>query len=184
MTFEQYLKVEREAEFLSEFIDGEVFAMADPSKNHEWITGNVFAGLHGQLQGSPCGVRIAKTRVYAAKYNVGIYPDIIVTCGPDIAPEKFKNNLADATLIVEVLSPSTQNYDRSQKFDYYCSLPSFREYLLVAQNTVQAWHNVKQPDSSWSLREYTDPETRIELKSIGCHLVLKDLYARVQFEDV
>ena len=182
MTFEQYLEIERKAEFRSEFLDGQVFAMADPSADHEWIVASVATELGIQLKGTPCGVRIGKTRIYAVKYNIGTYPDIVVTCGPDVTLENDRDNLTDATLIVEVLSPTTQNYDRSQKFEYYRSLPSFSEYLLVAQKTMRAEHHVKQSDGSWLWREYTEPDTRLDLQSIGCHLVLKDLYARVEFE--
>ena len=182
MTFEQYLAVEREAEYKSEFIHGGVYAMAGASPNHGWIQSNVLFRLQAQLQDGSCGARGSDTRIYIPQFDVGTYPDVVVTCGPDRYLDSRKDNIVDATLIVEVLSPSTQNFDRSEKFEYYRSLPSFAEYLLVSQNRMRAEHHARQPDGSWLFREYVDPETRIELKSIGCHLVLKDLYARVEFE--
>src|SRR6185437_3994753 len=183
-TFQQYLEIERELDTRCEFLNGAVVAMALPSLTHTLIAGNALARLYAGLEGAPCRVRGATARIFVAEHNVATYPDIVVTCGVERVSEGRKDTLMDATLIVEVLSPTTKNYDRSEKFRYYRGLPSFAEYLLLAQDMMQAELNVRQPDGSWLWREYRDPESRIELKSIGCELVLKDLYARVEFETV
>jgi Uma2 family endonuclease len=106
----------------------------------------------------------------------------MVTCGPDKLLEGRRDVLIDATVIAEVLSPSTKNYDRGEKFRVYRSLPSFAEYLLLEQDRIGCEHWTRQPDGSWLLREFTDPLKSIELKSIGCNIQLGSLYDRVNFE--
>ena len=149
-TIQEYLDIERAAEFRSEYIDGGMYAMSGGSPNHAVI---------------------AMT-----------YPDLVVYCNPAKFMDSKKDTLADATVIVEVLSPSTQNYDRSQKFRYYRSLPSFSEYLLLAQDEIRLEHHVRREDGAWVFREFTDPETEIVLDSIHCRFRLGDLYLWVEFE--
>ena len=180
LTFEQYLEMEREAEFRSEFINGEVVAMSGGSRRHALIISRTLSLLDQQLGDGPCSAVSNDMRVKTNK--MGTYPDIVVTCGPDRLLDQIKDTLVDATVIVEVLSRSTKSFDQGEKFDYYCSLPSFAEYLLLWQDSIRAQHRVRQPDGSWTLRNYTTPDAIIELKSIGCQLRLGSLYARVQFE--
>jgi Uma2 family endonuclease len=182
LTPEQYLEIERGAELRSEYLNGEMFAMAGGTPNHAWIVINTASGLTEQLRGRPCGARTSDLRLYSAKHKMFTYPDIVVTCGPDQLLDARRDTLTDATVIVEVLSPSTKNYDRGEKFLVYRSLPSFSEYLLLSQDTMRAEHHVRQPDGAWLLREFTGPADEIELKSIGCRLQLQSLYERVEFE--
>jgi Uma2 family endonuclease len=182
LTFEQYLDLEREAEFRSEFIKGEVFAMAGGSRGHAHIIAATLASLYNQLEGSPCSVVSSDMRVYSKAEDVASYPDVVVTCGPDQMHDKRRDTLLDATVLVEVLSPSTKRFDLGEKFAYYRSLPSFAEYLLLWQDSIRAEHQVRQPDGSWTLREFSGADAVIELKWIGCQLKLGPLYARVQFE--
>lgn len=181
-TIAEYLKMERAAETRSEYLQGTVVAMAGASRNHGRIAGTTYVRLYEQLQGKRCEVGNSDTRLYMAKFDVLTYPDVVVTCGPDVYIDGEKDTLTDATLIVEVLSPSTQNYDRSEKFRYYRGLPSFAEYLLLSQDAIRAEHHVRQPDGSWLFREIADPNAVIELTSIECRLTLGTLYERVQFE--
>ncbi|MGA7240846.1 MAG: Uma2 family endonuclease [Bryobacteraceae bacterium] len=180
LTPDEYLEIEEKNEFRSEFVNGEVFAMAETTINHSWIVSNVQGRLWQQLRSRPCGVRTNEKRLYIARFEAFAYPDVVVTCGPDRL-YKDGRTITDATLIVEVLSPSTKNYDRSEKFDFYRSLPSFAEYLLLAQDAMRAEHHTRLPDGSWLFREFTDPTVTIELKSIGCRLELQALYERVEF---
>ncbi len=101
--------------------------------------------------------------------------------GPSVQDGR-RDTLTDATFIIEVLSPATKNYDRSEKFRFYRSLPSFSEYLLLAQDEMRAELHTRQSDRSWLFREFTGPDDEIELKSIGCRLQLQALYKRVEFE--
>jgi Uma2 family endonuclease len=182
LTPEQYLEIEREAEFRSEYLRGQMHAMSGGTLNHARIVANVLSRLHEQLRGRPCEPAANDLRVYIARENVYTYPDIVVTCGPVQFQDARRDTIMDATAIVEVLSPSTRNYDRGEKFRFYRSLPSFSEYLLLAQNTIRAEHHQRQPDGSWLFREFTAPGDLVELKSIGCRLHAEPLYERVTFE--
>ena len=182
LTPDQYLEIERAAEFRSEYLDGAMYAMAGASRNHGRIVGNAFAFLHQQLEGRDCEPAMADQRLAIPSHHLITYPDVFVTCGPDQYFDDRRDTLADATLIVEVLSVSTKNYERREKFFFYRSLPSFREYLLIAQDRVFVAHHIRQPDGSWVMREYTALSDEIDLISSGCHLRLAAVYARVEFE--
>jgi Uma2 family endonuclease len=182
LTPEQYLEIERKAEFRSEYVDGEMFAMAGGSPNHARIARNVLARLDQQLAGRPCEAFGSDMRLHSSKHRMFTYPDVSVICGRQQLLDSRKDTFTDATIVVEVLSPSTRNYDRGEKFLFYRSLPSFSEYLLLAQDTIRAEHYVRQPDGSWVFREFTDPAAEVDLKSIDCRLQLSSLYERVEFE--
>src|SRR3569833_2946812 len=182
LTPDQYLEIERAAEFRSEYLDGAMYAMAGASRNHGRIVGNAFAFLHQQLEGRDCEPAMADQRLAIPSHHLITYPDVFVTCGPDQYFDDRRDTLADATLIVEVLSVSTKNYERREKFFFYRSLPSFREYLLIAQDRVFVAHHIRQSDGSWLMREYTSLTDDIELPAIGCRLRLDAVYARVDFE--
>jgi Uma2 family endonuclease len=182
LTPEQYLEIERQAEFRSEYLHGQMYAMSGGTPNHARIVANTLSSLLEQLRGRPCEPVANDLRLYSAREKVYTYPDIVVTCGPVEFQDKHRDTIVDATVIIEVLSPSTRNYDRGEKFRFYRSLPSFSEYLLLAQDTMRAEHHVRQPDGSWLFREFTTPSDILELKSIGCCLRPELLYERVVFE--
>jgi Uma2 family endonuclease len=156
--------------------------MAGASRNHGRIVGNAFAFLHTQLEGRNSEAATMDLRLAIPSRSLITYPDVFVTCGQDQYLDNRRDTLTDATLIVEVLSPSTKNYDRGEKFFFYRSLPSFGEYLLIAQDSVLVEHHVRQSDGSWLMREYTSLADEIELTSIGCRLRLEAAYARVEFD--
>src|SRR6185437_13720346 len=149
------------------------------SVNHGRIVGNTFAVLHQQLQGGDCEAAILDTRLAVLSHDLITYPDIFVRCGPDQYLDNRRDTLTDATLIIEVLSVSTKNYDRREKVFFYRSLPSFREYLLIAQDRIFVEHHIRQQDGAWLMREYTSLSDEIELTSIGCSLKLDAVYVRV-----
>jgi Uma2 family endonuclease len=182
LTVEQYLAIERAAEFRSEYLNGEVFAMAGGGVNHGLIATEVISRINEQLRGKPCAVAGSDVRLFCRPANVLTYPDAFVFCAPRRYLDGEKDTLVDATVIIEVLSPSTQNYDRGEKFRFYRGLPSFREYLLLAQDAIRAEHHVRQDDGSWVFRELNGPEAAVELKSIGCRLQLGTLYERAEFD--
>ena len=182
LTVEQYLEIERAAEFRSEYLNGEVYAMAGGAVNHALIALDAAALLLNQLRGRPCTVAGSDLRLFCESYNMLTYPDVVVFCHPRRFLDGRKDTLTDATVIIEVLSGSTQNYNRGEKFRFYRGLPSFSEYVLLAQDALRAEHYVRQPDASWLLRELHGPDAEIGLESIGCRLKLADLYERVEFE--
>ena len=181
LTVEQYLKIEREAEFRSEYLNGEVIAMAGGARNHALIAAAAVARLDEQLRDTPCAVAGSDLRLFCKSANILTYPDVVVFCEPVQFLDDDEDTLVDAVVLIEVLSRSTQNYDRGEKFRYYRELPSFREYLLLAQTEIRAEHHVRQLDGSWVFREITEPDAEIRLDSIGCRLRLGSLYSRVKF---
>lgn len=182
LTPEQYLEIERAAETRSEFLGGSMYAMAGSTFNHARIVTATTVALYTQLRGRECAAFSTDLRLFVRQHDLITYPDVFVTWGPVQLLDKRQDTVLDATVIVEVLSPSTKNYDRGEKFRFYRALPSFREYLLLAQDEIRAEHHVGQSDGSWLMREYSAPTDEIELKSIVCRLRLRDVYERVEFE--
>ena len=182
VTPEQYLEIERAAETRSEYLGGAMYAMAGASRNHGRIVLSTARLLHAQLRGRDCEEAATDLRLAIPKHDLIIYPDVFVTCGPDQYLDNRRDTLKDATFIAEVLSPSTRNRDRGEKFVFYRALPSFREYLVLAQDRIYAEHWARQSDGAWLMREYSDPNDEIDLKSIDCRLRLANVYERVEFE--
>lgn len=177
LTVEQYLALERKAETKSEYLNGEVFAMTGATREHNLIVLNVGASLHAQLRGRSCEAYIGDMRVRVSTTGLFTYPDVVVVCGePDL--DNGFDTLLNPTLIVEVLSESTEDYDRGTKFAHYRTIPSLSEYVLVAQKEVHVEHFIRQADG-WLLTETSDLGDTVELPSIGCRLSLKDVYERV-----
>jgi len=181
LTPEQYLEIERKADHRSEYIDGGMFAMAGASPNHSRIVTNASAHLWNQLRGGHCEVFATDLRLFIKAVRVYTYPDIMVTCGPVGLDDGEQDIVTNPRFIAEVLSDSTKNYDRGEKFRFYRTIPGFSEYLLIAQDSIRAEHHERRPDGSWIFREFTSPDDQIEVESIGCRLVLGALYERVVF---
>ena len=180
LTPEQYLTMERTAAYKSEYWRGEVFAMAGASPTHVLIVSNIVAALHGQLRQRPCNVYAADLRVKVQASGLYTYPDVIVVCGTLQFDDDHQDTLLNPTLIVEVLSESTQDYDRGGKFAQYRKIPSFAEYVLVAQDECHVEHFVKQDQGEWLLSETDRLEDTLTLSSIACTLSLHDIYEKVQ----
>ena len=181
LTPEQYLEIERQAEFRSEYLHGEMFAMAGTSFNHNRIVRSTERALGRALDGRRCDVFFLDVKVHVPATGLYTYPDIVVTCGPIAALDKHQDTLTHPLVIVEVLSPSTRNYDRGEKFQHYRSIPSFREYLVLAQDEIRVEHHVRQPDGAWIFREHTALTDVVHLASIDCNLNISTLYADVEF---
>lgn len=178
-TVEEYLALERAAETKSEYLQGEIVAMSGASRPHNLLVTNLLASLHGQLRKKPCEVYPSHMRVQVPEADFFTYPDLAVVCTePRLADEHF-DTLLNPTVLVEVLSRSTADYDRGRKFAYYRHLESLAEYLLVAQAEVHVEHYTRQSDGSWRLEETDDPAAAIVLPSIGCVLSLAEVYEKV-----
>jgi Uma2 family endonuclease len=182
LTPEQYLEMERSAETRSEYLNGAMYAMSGSTITHAFIVNSALLLLGGQLRGRKCAAFATDLRLFVRERQLITYPDIFVACEPYQDLDGRKDMLVDAVLIIEVLSPSSKNYDRGEKFLFYRSLPSFREYLLLAQDQIHAEHHVRQSDGSWVMREYSSAADEIALPSIECRLRLEDVYERVEFE--
>ncbi|MDT4956069.1 MAG: hypothetical protein QOJ02_4207 [Acidobacteriota bacterium] len=181
-TPEEYLALERQAEYKSEYFNGEIFAMTGASRKHNLVAGNVFASLHGQLKKRPCEIYPSDMRVKVSMTGLYTYPDVVIACGEPTFDDKQKDTLLNPTVLVEVLSKSTASYDRGEKFEHYRKLDSLAEYLVIAQNKYHVEHYVRQPDNRWLLSETDDMQTTIHLSSIECDLALADIYDKVEVD--
>ena len=183
LTPQQYLALEREAPYKSEYLNGEVFAFAGASKSHNLFVANVVTLLNMQLRARPCTVYPSDMRVKVSETGLYTYPDVTVVCGETELEDEYLDTLLNPTLIVEVLSPSTQRDDRVVKFAHYRRLPSVKEYILIAQDAVRLEQYVRQNDGRWLLTEYSDLEATAEVRSIACELHMKDIYDKVVLRD-
>ena len=179
-TPEEYLALERKAECKSEYFNGEIFAMSGATPQHVLIVTNVVSELRGQLKSRPCTVYSTDLRLKVSATGLYTYPDVIVVCGEPQFNDDHKDTLLNPTLIVEVLSESTKDYDRGGKFEQYRMLESFIEYVLIAQDKHHVEHFVRQPDNRWLLSETNRVEDTLELTSIGCNLALTEVYDKVE----
>ena len=175
LTEEQYLQMEREAEFKSEFHDGRMFAMSGGSPNHALLSGAILALLRPQLP-RECRVFSPDLRVKVAAAGLYTYPDCSVICGELETFGAQKDTVLNPLLIVEVLSPSTEGYDRGKKFELYRTIPSLREYLLIHQDRRHVEHYSKQDDGSWVLRDYSGAEATITIARLNAKISLGELY--------
>src|SRR5947208_2764400 len=173
VTPEEYLAIERQAASKSEYVNGCIVAMAGASEEHILIVTNVVAELRSRLKGQPCRTYSNDMRVRVSATSLYTYPDVIVVCGERRFDDTQKDTLLNPTLIVEVLSESTEAYDRGAKFGFYRTIGSLAEYLLVAQDECRVEQFVKQPDGRWLLSDYRSPEEVVELGSVQCRLALK-----------
>ncbi len=181
LTVAEYLAIERRAEFKSEFYDGEMFAMAGASREHNRVTENLSIELGGRLRGGPCQSFSRDLRVRIKRTGLYCYPDLVIVCGEPEYAEEDKDTLVNPRVVFEVLSPSTERYDRTTKFRHYKQLPSVEEYVLVAQDEPWCERFVRQADGSWAQVEFAGLEAVLELKSVPVAVPLADVYARVTF---
>jgi Uma2 family endonuclease len=181
LTPEQYLEIERAAEFRSQYFHGEMFAMSGGSLNHARLVRNLVVLLDGQLRGHPFEVASSDLRLRVSPDGLYTYPDIVVFCGRPQFVDDRTDTITDATAIIEVLSPSTENYDRGFKFEQYRRLRSLKDYIVIAQDRVHLEHSTRQDDDSWVLREKSDGNASIKLDSIACAFTIAEAYRSVEF---
>jgi Uma2 family endonuclease len=177
-TPEQYLALERKAEFKSEFDNGIIEAMAGATREHNLIAGNVFRKIGNQFEDRPCEVYMGDMRVWvgpAKQYN---YPDVVALCGTPRFQDGELDTLLNPALIVEVLSRSTESKDRGRKFAAYRRLESLREYVLIDPRHVLVERYTRQGEN-WVFTVLERLEDTLRLDSVGCEIPLKEVYARV-----
>lgn len=181
VTVQEYLAAERSSPAKSEYWRGEVFAMAGASRQHNLIALNIGAELRAQLRQHPCEVYVSDMRVKISRTGLYTYPDVVVVCGEPSFEDAEVDTLLNPTLLVEVLSPFTADYDRGSNFEHYRTLSSLQDYLLVAQERCHIVHYRRQPDNTWVLSETDDPQGSLSLASLACQLALAEVYAKVHF---
>lgn len=187
-TADDYLTLERSSEERHEFVDGQISAMAGESPDHGTICSNLTIAIGSQLKGTPCQVWSKDTKVRSgplpqAKWKTkGLfsYPDLVVVCGEGEYLDEHRDVLLNPRVIIEVLSPATEAFDRGEKFlRYQTWLPTLSDYLLVSQSSPMVTHHVKQEDGGWSLYFYEELEQSLFIIPIGCRVRLADAYDRI-----
>ena len=178
-TATEYLELERKAEFKSEFFGGEIFAMAGASKPHNMIVSNVIQAIGPQTRERDCLVYPGDMRVKVDKLGKYTYPDVAVTCGEERFEDSEVDTLLNPVLIIEVLSGSTEAYDRGAKFAHYQFITSLTEYILIAQDICRVEQFVRQNDGTWTYRAFHTLDDFVKLESIGCGLALKEVYFKI-----
>ncbi|MFM2004537.1 MAG: hypothetical protein RLZZ09_192 [Pseudomonadota bacterium] len=179
LTAQDYLAWERQQETRHEYLDGHIFAMTGASRAHNLLCMNLAASLHQQLRGKPCEIYVNDMRVKVSETGMYTYPDLVAACGEPRFEDQSVDTLLNPVMIIEVLSDSTERYDRGAKFTHYRSLASLQEYLLVSQTECRVEHYVRQSGNHWLLTEYQEIHERIDLSSLGSHLTLAEVYERI-----
>jgi Uma2 family endonuclease len=181
-TFEEYLALEREAEFKSEYIRGEIVAMSGGTYTHALIAANVLAGLGARLRGTECHALGSDMRLLIEREGVGTYPDAMVLCGKPEFHDSRQDVLLNPTLVLEVLSPSTEAYDRGLKFEFYRSIPTLKHVVFVAQNHMSV-DVYERTDAGWVLQPALGLDAVAALQAIGVDLPLSEIYENVEFPE-
>lgn len=181
---QDYLALEEQAEIKSEYHNGHIIAMAGASLKHNRIVSNVHASLYSDLLDSDCEVFMSDLRLWLETADRYTYPDLMVVCGEVDLAEGRTDTITNPTVIIEILSDSTANYDRRDKFQAYRSLNSFVEYLLIDQHQPRVEYFRRKRDTSWEIGVFTQLAETVALKSIGVELSLEQIYRKVGFEEV
>jgi Uma2 family endonuclease len=179
---EEYLELEVNSEERHEYIDGQIIPMTGGTPNHNQITGNFYAALNFALKRQPYRVFVTDQRLWIPSKRIHTYPDIVVVATPLQLQEGRKDTITNPLMIVEVLSKSTQSYDRAEKFAAYRTIASFQEYLLIDQYTMHVEQYTKTDNNKWIFSEYENIDMTISLASIPFQIILEDIYDKVDFE--
>jgi len=179
VTEEQYLAIDRAAEFRSEFIDGEIVAMSGASLVHNRLQGNVYAEVRAALRDSNCEAFNSDLRIRVSA-RVYTYADVSVVCGKPALADERQDILLNPVVIFEVLSPSTEKYDRGVKFQHYRTIDSLKDYVLVDQDQVRIEHYSRETDNTWTLHDHEKLDDELKITSIGVSLPLNRVYDRVE----
>jgi Uma2 family endonuclease len=181
LTETEYLEFERAAEYKSEFFDGEMFAMAGGTPQHSLIGANLVAEFRNRLKDKPCTAYNADLRIKVEATGLYSYPDLSVVCGPLQFAQGTDDTVLNPTVLVEVLSDSTEAYDRGRKFENYRQIPGLREYLLVSQKEPRIEQFIRQPDGHWLLIEAAGMEKTLALPSLQITISLAEIFLKVEF---
>lgn len=179
-TIEEYLALERSSQLKHEYISGDIVAMAGATRAHNLITGNIAQRLRNQLEGTPCETysNDMRVRTTPADYT---YPDVVVVCDEPQFEDAELDTLLNPTVVIEVLSKTSEARDRGEKFSDYRGAENVKEIVFVSQHRMRVEHYVRQSNDEWTLHDISDPAGVIVLSSIGCTLTLAEIYERVEF---
>lgn len=180
VTAAEYLAFEREAEERHEFYKGEIFAMSGASFKHNIIEDNLRGTLHTFLKGKKCRSFGSNLRIHIPQNTLYTYPDILIVCDEPKLSDEYFDTLLNPTVIIEILSPSTANYDRGAKFDLYRQIESLKEYILIDSATIHFVHYIKNPDLTWTLSDSRNLNAPFSITTIGLQIPLSEVYSGVE----
>lgn len=180
----EYLALERAAEYKSEYFAGEMFAMAGGTPRHSLISANMIREIGNLLNGRDCRVYDSNLRVKVIASGLYTYPDVSVVCGRAEFDDVERDTLLNPFLLVEVLSPATESYDRGRKFNFYREIASLSTYLLVSQDTPRVEQLLRQENGHWLWSDASGVEAQLHLPSLGVDLRLREVFAHVEFEPI
>jgi Uma2 family endonuclease len=179
---DEYRQLEETAEFRNEYRDGEIVKMTGGTINHSQIIGNIYAFLKSALRGKNARPFMSELRLWIPRYRRGTYPDVMVVEGELVCTEGRKDEILNPVLIVEVLSKSTKDFDKEDKFRFYRSIPEFREYVLVNQSEFLVEQYIKTESNEWLFREYEGESAIVSFVSVEVKMSMSDIYELVVFE--
>ncbi|MCI5123178.1 MAG: Uma2 family endonuclease [Candidatus Electrothrix sp. AR5] len=180
---EEYLIGERAGDIRHEYFAGEVFAMAGASREHNQISTNIVRLLGNQLLEKPCSVFASDMKVKVQKKKKYSCPDIVVVCEKEAYEDEHNDVLLNSVVLIEILSDSTEAYDRGDKFSHYQDIPSFTEHILVSQYAFKMERFTQQPNNSWVYTIYQGEEDILPVETIDCELPLAEVYRKVRFAE-
>ncbi len=183
ISYSQYVEQERIAPTKSEYYAGEMFAMAGGSQRHNAISGNTFATLYAQLATQPCRPSLSDQRIRISKLELGTYPDVSVVCGKPTSDPIDPDAITNPKVLVEVLSKTTESYDRGKKFSFYRQIDSLDEYVLISQDEPLVERFKRQPSGEWLLTVFKGIDSILDLPSIETSLALSDIYRTVDWTE-
>jgi Uma2 family endonuclease len=175
-TIQEYLEMEKNALEKHEYYNGEIFAMSGASARHNVISVNVLTALAIALKGKSCRPYGSDMRIHIPENSLFTYPDISIICGDVIISKEDEETATQPTIIIEILSPSTKNYDRGEKFMLYRSISVLKEYILIDSESIHAEHFAFNKEGLWQLKEYNKPEETIIIETLNVQILLEDVY--------
>lgn len=182
-TPEEYLALEETAEYKSEYHDGEIIPMTGGTTNHNKIALNFCRKFPLTIQEQNYEIFLSDVRLWIPRYRRYVYPDVMVIQGQPIYEGSGKTTVTNPLLIIEVLSPSTKNYDKGDKFEFYRSIRNFQEYILIDPSKFQIEQYTRTSPTQWLFTEYQNEDSIVNFSSVSFNLCLKELYERVDFND-
>ena len=182
MTLEKYLQMEDRSQTRHQYFDGEVFEMEAASLRHQQIGANFFGALRPVLKGHGCEIHFTGTRVATSQKGLYTYPDLVIMCGQRQTWDTDPNTLANPKALIEILSPTTKDYDRGTKFEMYRGLASLEEYINVHRESPYVEHRTRQADGSWLLRDLRGLDATLRLASVPVEIAFMTLYEDIVFD--
>ncbi len=182
ITPEEYLVMEEAAAYKSEYYHGEIFAMAGASKNHNRISFDLATGINLALRDTKCEAFASDMKLWIKAQNTFTYPDLMIVCGKAEFYEGRDDIVTNPLVIFEILSDSTKNHDRVEKFEFYRSIPTFQEYILIDQYRVHVEQMYLETRNKWILSEYNEITDVLKLAKVNVQIPLQEIYRRVEFK--